>query len=199
MEATMTTPDQAAGRQCILEQAQRLFFAHGYHGVSIRDIVQSCGLSNAALYYHFGSKQNLYVEVIKEYVAAVAQQVRQAGAGQGSCRERLARMAEAQARFILKSRSEIQTLLRDLTASGDDEIQRLVPDVATRIPSMFAAVMEEGIAAGEIRPVDTHRVSVLLLGMINSQAARRMFDTPAVPLAEDLDLAICALFEGIGA
>jgi AcrR family transcriptional regulator len=68
-EAKMATGNQAAGRRCILDQAQQLFFAHGYHGVSIRDIVQACGLSNAALYHHFGSKQNLFVEVFKEYVA----------------------------------------------------------------------------------------------------------------------------------
>ena len=85
------TNSHAAGRQCILDQAQQLFFAHGYHGVSIREIVQSCGLSNAALYYHFGSKQNLYVEVIRQFVASVVQPVQEAEAGTGSSRERLAR------------------------------------------------------------------------------------------------------------
>ena len=59
------TTDQAAGRECLLDQAQRLFFAHGYHGVSVRDIVQACGLSNAALYYHFAEgKQALLRAVV---------------------------------------------------------------------------------------------------------------------------------------
>ena len=112
------TSDQAAGRQCILEQAQQLFFAHGYHGVSIRDIVQACGLSNAALYYHFGSKRNLFVQVVKEYIASATRQLQQAGAGPGSCRERLARMADAYARFVLESRSEMQVMHRDLMQRG---------------------------------------------------------------------------------
>ena len=67
----MTGGEPAAGRRCILEEAQRLFASRGYHGVSIRDIVQACGLSNAALYYYFGSKQNLYVEVIRGFVDAL--------------------------------------------------------------------------------------------------------------------------------
>jgi hypothetical protein len=58
--------------------------------------------------------------------------------------------------------------------------------------------LEEGIAAGEVRPVDAHRVGVLLMGMANSLAARRMFGTVTRPVTEDVDLAISILFEGIG-
>ncbi len=194
----MVTSDQAAGRQCILDQAQQLFFAHGYHGVSIRDIVQACGLSNAALYYHFGSKQNLYVEVIRGFVASVVQPVQEAEAGSGSSRERLTRMVLAFARFISESRSELHMLLRDLTECEGEEIQQLIPEVTGQILAPFAAVLEDGIAAGEIRAVDVHRVSLLLMGMLNSLAARRMRGPVPETLAEDVDLAISTLYEGIG-
>ena len=195
----MATDSQAAGRRCILDQARLLFFAHGYHGVSIRDIVHACGLSNAALYYHFGNKQNLFVEVVREFVAVVTQQVREAGAGSDSSRERLARMVAAFTHFSWESRSELQTLLRDLTECEGEEIGQLIPEVMGQIPSLYATVLEEGIAAGEIRPVDAHRVSFLLMGMINSLAARRMHVHVPEPLTEDVDLAISTLFEGIGA
>ena len=195
----MVTGDQAAGRQCILGQAQQLFLAHGYHGVSIRDIVQACGLSNAALYYHFGNKQNLFVEVVRAFVAMAAQLVQEAGAGSDSCRERLASMVEAFTQFSWESRGELQTLLRDLTECEGEGIQRLIPEAMGQIPALFATVLEEGIAAGEVRAVDAHRISILLTGMINSLAARRMLGNAPEPLTEDVDLAISTLFEGIGA
>jgi hypothetical protein len=47
--------------------------------------------------------------------------------------------------------------------------------------------------------VDVHRISFLLLGMLNSLAARRMRGPVAETLAEDVDLAIGTLYEGIGA
>jgi AcrR family transcriptional regulator len=192
------TSNQAAGRRCILEQARQLFFAHGYHGVSIRDIVQACGLSNAALYYHFGSKQNLYVEVIRGFVASVVQPVQEAEAGSGSSRERLTRMVLAFAQFCSESRSELHTLLRDLTEREGEGIQQLIPEVTGQVLSPFAAVLEDGIAAGEIRAVDVHRVSHLLMGMLNSLAARRMRGPVPETLEEDVDLAISTLYEGIG-
>jgi AcrR family transcriptional regulator len=191
--------NEAAGRQCILDQAQRLFLAHGYHGVSIRDIVQACGLSNAALYYHFDSKQNLFVQVFKEYVARATRQLQQAGAGCGPCRERLKRMADTYAQFILESRSELQMLHRDLLQCGNGEMQGLLPGAVRQIPSLFAAILEEGIMAGEIRSVDTQRVSILLLGMINSLTFRHISGQVAKSVSEDIDLAINTLFEGIGA
>jgi AcrR family transcriptional regulator len=195
----MVINDQAAGRQCILEQAQQLFFAHGYHGASIRDIVQACGLSNAALYYHFGSKQNLYVEVIRGFVASVVQPVQEAEASSGSSRERLTRMVLAFSRFISESQSELHMLLRDLMECEGEEIQHLIPEVTGQILAPFAEVLTDGIAAGEIRAVDVQHTSLLLLGMLNSLAARRMRGPVPETLAEDVDLAISTLYEGIGA
>jgi AcrR family transcriptional regulator len=194
----MTIGDQAAGRLCILEQAQQQFFAHGYHAVSIRDIVQGCGLSNAALYYHFGSKQNLYVEVIREFVASVVQPLQEAEEGRGSSRERLTRMVLAFAQYVSDSRSELHMLLRDLTECEGEEIQELIPEVIGQVLAPFAAVLEDGIATGEIRAVDVHRTSLLLMGMLNSLVAHRMRGPVPETLAEDVNLAISTLYEGIG-
>ena len=186
-------------RQRILEQAQRLFSMHGYHGASIRDIAQACGLSNASLYYHFGNKQNLYFAVLKGYIAEVARQLWEAGAGEGSCRERLSRMANAYAAIVVESQSAIQTLLRDLAQFDREEIRHLLPDARSRIQSTVATVLEEGIAAGEVQPLDAYRVGVLLLGMVSSLTARRMYGEVAETVAEDMNLVISTLFEGIGA
>lgn len=194
----MAEGNPAAGRQCILGEAQRLFSRHGYHGVSIRDIVQACGLSNAALYYHFGSKENLYFEVLQEHIATVAQQLRAAGAGVGTCRQRLVLIAQAYAQIILESESAFQILFRDLTQLDREEIQDVLPDAGRQVPAVIAAILEEGITTGEIRPVNTQRIGILLLGMVSSLVARRLYLTAAATLEEDVDLVVNVLFEGIG-
>jgi AcrR family transcriptional regulator len=198
MEDKTVTNDQAAGRQCLLEQAQQLFFAHGYHGVSIRDIVQACGLSNASLYYHFGSKRSLYVEAIREFVDSVVKPMQEVGPPTGSSRERLTRLVLAFAQFSLSSRTELQMLLRDLTECEGDEIQQLVPEVVGQILTPFTAILEDGMATGEIRQVDVHRTSLLLLGMLNMLAGRRLHGPVPETIEEDVELAIGTLYEGIG-
>lgn len=59
----------------ILRLAASLFAAHGYDGVSMRDIADRAQLTPAALYYHFRDKGSLYQEVLdacfKEKVGAL--------------------------------------------------------------------------------------------------------------------------------
>jgi hypothetical protein len=107
-------------------------------------------------------------------------------------------MVLAFSRFLSESRSELHILLRDLTECEGEEIQQLIPEVTAQIMAPFAAVLEDGIAAGEIRAVDVPRTSLLLLGMLNSLAARRMRGPVPETLTEDVNLAISTLYEGIG-
>ena len=192
------TITQTSGRQCILDQARQLFFARGYHGVSVRDIVQACGLSNAALYHHFGSKDSLFIEVFKGHIAQIIQQLSEAGKTEGSCRERLFSMSESYGRIMLESQSELQALRRDLMECDPDERQRLLFDAQWQVRSLFAAVLEEGIAAGEIQAVDTDRIGMLLTGMIFSLTVRRRFEAAEETLSDDIELVMNTLFEGIG-
>jgi hypothetical protein len=73
-----------------------------------------------------------------------------------------------------------------------------LPDATGQIPSVMAAILEDGMAASEIRAVDTHRVAVLMLGMVNSLTSQRLFIDVEDTLEEDIDLIIDVLFEGIG-
>ena len=193
----MEAGESQATRQCLLEAAQRLFATHGYHGASIRDIVQSCGVSNAALYYHFGSKQDLYFEVLGEYVAAVVGQLQTADTGEGTCRSRLTRVALAYAQIILESQNVLQTLLRDVAQFDQSEIARLLPDLASQIPAALAAILEDGITAGELRALHPRRTGVLMMGMVNAMTVRRLHAEVETTLEKDVDLVIDVLFEGI--
>ena len=116
-------------RECLLEAAQHLFAAHGYHGASIRDIVRACRVSNAALYYHFGSKQGLYSEVLRAYIAAVVAKLQEAGAGKGTCVSRLSRVAMAYAAIANNGYMVTPTLVRTDSVKLEN---RVLPKEITR-------------------------------------------------------------------
>ena len=194
----MEEGNSLATRNCILKAAQRLFAAHGYHGASIRDIVRACGVSNAALYYHFGSKQHLYAEVLGAYMAAVVEHLQEADPGKGSCRVRLSRVALAYARVILQSENLLQTLLRDAAHFDPEDIAQLLPDLSEQIPATVAAIVDDGIAAGDVRPVPSMHTGMLIIGMVNALTVRRLYTEIGTTLEHDVDLAIETLFDGIG-
>jgi AcrR family transcriptional regulator len=166
--------------------------------VSVRDIAQASGLSNAVLYYHFGSKRNLYFEVLREHISTLSLCLQEAGAIDGSCRERLANIAQAYTHMIIEYQDTVQIMLRDLAQFDWEEVLLMLPDFQTQIPSAITAALELGMARGEVRSVDAQRVGVLFLGMISSLAASRA-RPPGVTTAldNDVDLVVDVLFEGI--
>jgi len=52
---------QVDGRDRILDVAEGLFQERGYTAVAMRDIAEAAGMRTASLYYHFPSKEELFV------------------------------------------------------------------------------------------------------------------------------------------
>lgn len=53
-------------RDRILDEAEELFAHKGFHAVSVREITKAASCNLAAVNYHFGNKQNLYLEVFRQ-------------------------------------------------------------------------------------------------------------------------------------
>lgn len=49
----------------IIGAATELFAAAGYVGTSLRDVAQKCGMTKAALYYHYPDKESLLKSVVE--------------------------------------------------------------------------------------------------------------------------------------
>lgn len=56
----------AERRSAILRTAEQLFAAHGYHGVSIRNIADAANVPLALVGYYFGLKAQLYQTIFRE-------------------------------------------------------------------------------------------------------------------------------------
>jgi AcrR family transcriptional regulator len=59
-----TRPSRAT-REKIVKAAARAFARQGYEGASIRAIVSQADVNQAAINYHFGSKEKLYLAVLQ--------------------------------------------------------------------------------------------------------------------------------------
>jgi AcrR family transcriptional regulator len=69
--ATLRRRDDAATKARVLRAATELFAERGFHGTTVRDIALRAGANVASGHYHFGSKRDLYVEVLRATFAEV--------------------------------------------------------------------------------------------------------------------------------
>lgn len=56
-------------RNEILTKATTLFWERGYHGVSMKDLIEETGMLAGSFYSSFGSKEGLFIECIHHYAA----------------------------------------------------------------------------------------------------------------------------------
>ena len=52
-------------KECILEKASALFAQSGYLGTSMNDIASQLGITKAALYKHYASKQEILDSIVE--------------------------------------------------------------------------------------------------------------------------------------
>ncbi len=87
-----------ASRARILNAAQKLFARRDFEGISIRDIAKAVGMTTASLYYHFPSKEEIFVAVHGRSLEAVQREVMDAIAGLKDPWDRLEAAAAAHCR-----------------------------------------------------------------------------------------------------
>jgi AcrR family transcriptional regulator len=61
-----TRVDSIVRRRQILDEAISLIGQLGYHGLTVQALANRCGLTNAGLLHHFGSKELLLVAILEE-------------------------------------------------------------------------------------------------------------------------------------
>jgi AcrR family transcriptional regulator len=67
--ARAADPQDTPGR--LLAAAAELFAERGFHGTTVRDIAQRAGANVASASYHFGSKDGLYLGVLRTHFAEI--------------------------------------------------------------------------------------------------------------------------------
>lgn len=72
LKIRMAQPSETT-RQRILKAAERLFAEHGYDATSIRSIVTKARVNQAAINYHFGGKDGLYRDLLRETLGVLTE------------------------------------------------------------------------------------------------------------------------------
>lgn len=148
----------------LLTWAVRCFAANGYHATTTRDIAVGVGLSPAALYVHFPSKELVLFEIIRAGHERALDYVKEPPAdAAATAADRLAAMVSRytawHARHHVAARV-CQYELAGLTPGHYDEIVQ----VRHLTNEVFRDAMERGITAGAFAPADVNR---LVRGMLS--------------------------------
>ena len=148
-------------RHQVLDIALQLFSERGYFNTSIHDIRRAAGVSIGAIYHHFQNKETLAKSLYDRLLARTDNAIINACAGKSGCLERSRAII---AGLFELTEKEPQTMQFVLLAQHREYLPE-EPPICSSQPFMFMRrVVEEGIATGEVRPLEPWVAATAMFG-----------------------------------
>jgi AcrR family transcriptional regulator len=148
-------------RDRIEAAAMRLFVEQGVAETTVRDIAQAVGVSEGALYRHFTGKEQLVWQLFERHYTEFAGRLGTLASVESHTRDKVAAMI----RGFCQAHDDNPILFRFLLFTQHEQLGRLAEHTPTPV-SVMRAVVESGIASGDIPPQDADLATALVFGVV---------------------------------
>ncbi|MEW5922686.1 MAG: TetR/AcrR family transcriptional regulator [Candidatus Zixiibacteriota bacterium] len=150
----------------ILAAARAEFAAYGLAGARVDRIAEQSGINKAMIYYHFGSKENLYQEVIKEVIAGIAAFLSKVSTEVASPMEILEKVAAFYQDMFYRAGDFRAIFLRELAAGGGRLKEAFAAVFSEQeVHKKMKAIIDQGKKTGLFRDVDSTHAIISFMGM----------------------------------
>ncbi|MDH3600218.1 MAG: TetR/AcrR family transcriptional regulator [Candidatus Tectomicrobia bacterium] len=161
----------------ISQAAKEVFAERGYQGATLEDVAHRLGMSKATIYVYYKNKDDLFLHVVEELVASSLEATTRDAQAPKDPIEKLTGMVYNTLSFYERERDLFQIYLHEkhgLQVAPKDPHKRTLRDMYIQAVDTLAGVLQEGIDAGRIRPMDSRRLAFYLHEMMNSVLLQRI-------------------------
>ncbi|WP_336321706.1 TetR/AcrR family transcriptional regulator [Streptomyces lavendofoliae] len=165
------TPDAA---RRLLVAAVEAFAERGYHATTTRDIAGRAGMSPAALYIHYKTKEELLHRISRIGHVKALHILQAAADGPGTAAERLADAVRSFVRWHAGRRTTARVVQYELDSLGDEHRAEIF-ELRRRSDATVRRIINEGVASGEFDVPDVSGTTLAVLSLCIDVA--RWFNT----------------------
>ncbi|MGA5517407.1 TetR/AcrR family transcriptional regulator [Streptomyces pseudogriseolus] len=171
------TPD--AARRLLLA-AVEAFAERGYHATTTRDIAGRAGMSPAALYIHYKTKEELLHRISRIGHEKALDILRTAARGEGAATERLADAVSSFVRWHARGRTTARVVQYELDSLGPDARAEIV-GLRRQVDAEVCGIIEDGVRSGEFDVPDVPGTTLAVLSLCIDVARWFNVDGPRTP------------------
>ncbi|GFO69286.1 TetR family transcriptional regulator [Geomonas limicola] len=171
-----------AKRRAIIEEAGKVFNAVGFERASMAEICTRVGGSRTTVYNYFPSKQELFIAVVIESVAAEYEAVHQPFEEQvEDVGEALRCYGERFIALIYSPKIVVTRHMMIAQAKHSKAVHELYEQGALRSQQLIAQFLEPLMAAGRLRPADPLIAASHLISLLETEFRHLLLlDSPEV-------------------
>ncbi len=193
-QAQLSEPSQKAGS--ILEQAIRTFAELGFRATDVQVIADRAGVGKGTVYRHFGTKENLFwaaaFEVFKRMRDALGEAERAAAGAVAKLRA----ACFAYGRFFDRNPEYLEVFVQDRAEFRGTGPEAYKHD-HQQLLEHFHGIVERGIAAGELRPVDPRKTMVALSGLLYGATVQGCYLSQGTAMQEVIEHGVDVFLAGL--
>lgn len=155
-------------RADILQAAENVFAAKGFHAASIEEIARAAEFATGTVYLYFKDKQALYIELFEQKIKELATDIHQRVAATKHPVEALKTLVAARMAYFERNRAFFRIYAREginSIESRQDRWQGVVQLYAEYL-ALIARLVQTGQRRGLIRKGNPHLFAVALSGMM---------------------------------
>ncbi|MFD1627626.1 TetR/AcrR family transcriptional regulator [Azospirillum griseum] len=185
-------PDwRAKRREEILTAASELFAGRDYTDVQVDEVARRAGVGKATLYRYFPSKEELYLESLERALGGMEARLNAHAPPVETAASRLRVMVAALIDTLSEQLHTLKLMGGDQSDLAD-RTRRILRRRSAQTAAALRSVLDDGVAAGEFRRIDTDVTPFLIIGMVRG-AIMMAGDRPRAALEQAvLDLVLTA-------
>lgn len=155
-------------KRAIFESAIQVFSNCGYSGATMDEVVARAGVAKGSLYYHFKSKEELFIFIIKEGMNLIHEEVEKATIDIDDPYEIIKESAKVQLKYVYENKDLFKVIISQIWGTGErnNMLREEIKSLINKGSKKFKAVMD----AGYIEDEDPVLLSYGLLGVLVSSA-----------------------------
>ncbi|MFN8076316.1 MAG: TetR/AcrR family transcriptional regulator [Kineosporiaceae bacterium] len=185
---------RAASRDRVIEAAIRLIAEQGFSDTSVEEIAAAAGVAKGTVFYNFGSKEQLFVQVLREGLQRLAVRFVEAASGRHGL-DAVAAMVRTELEAIHTSPAMAQVLVAELFRPNRPW-QAALRELREEAVAPLRAVLEDGRERGELEgDLDVDAAAGALLGSVLVMGLDWLAFSPHRSLA-DVEAQVIRMFAG---
>ena len=191
--ATPQDAENASAESKLLTSALTLFSEKGYEGASIREIIQSAGVTRPVLYYYFENKEDLFTRLVEDKFSSFVGAIEELAQESKSCKERLKAIMCVAFDLAEHNMEAVRLILQVFFAPPQCGPNLNKAHLAPRRFKVIEELMRQGLEAGELSGGDARSLALVYMGIMDMHIMAKS-DRPEMHLSESLGDGLVDLF-----
>jgi len=190
----MRDPDKP---QQIIEAAIRVFPRNGYYHSRVSDIAREAGIASGTIYLYFRTKDDILVTLFREKMAAWVEFVRREITGEADAVARLRKLVLLHF-SVLEQHPDLAEVVQVEIRQGHKFFRGASAHEVSAYFALIQSILEEGMAAGQIRgDVSAKIATKMLFGAMDQMATSWVLGKRGYRLAEAADAVATIFLRGV--